>query len=271
MDKKKMAMYECLKNDIATNNKVRSYIENIELRELCRNLVFMDKVVSEESPYIIGICKGKIFDEIVPNLKGKRQIYYDTGIIAQEESMYGSEWIFPVRLIKMRPRDILEQLLAENINMGILGSDVFDECQKSNEFEKLRGYRQGFGFCFAGKPDNLELWQKFLNGKERVKIATSYPNILSKIIQEKFADTISYDIMDISGCVESALFLNNDKKADFIFDIVETGKTLEECDLVTYRFEKNGYSYKEEPSVKDRKALVKEIEYMSIAKKTINR
>ncbi len=123
---------------------------------------------------------------------------------------------FPLELLYMRDDDIPQVVSAGTASLGIVGlNEVVEKGYKVEIVEKL-----GFGGCRISlaipKADQYDGPQYF-NGK---RIATSYPNILKKYLDE---NGITADIEVITGSVEIAPAAGI---ADAIFDIVSSGGTL---------------------------------------------
>lgn len=123
---------------------------------------------------------------------------------------------FPIQILFLRDDDIPECVADEIADLGIVGENVYRE--KSYPLEIVE--RLGFAKCrlsialpkgatFQGLTD--------LNG---CSVATSYPNILRKFLDE---NNIQADIHVISGSAEIAPGIG---LSDAIFDIVSTGSTL---------------------------------------------
>ena len=123
---------------------------------------------------------------------------------------------FPLEVLYMRDDDIPQLVFNGTSDLGIVGLNEVEE----------RGYdvkivqKLGFGHCRISlaipKSEQYEGLEYF-NGK---RIATSYPNILSKFLKEK---GIQANIEVITGSVEIAPAAGI---ADAIFDIVSSGGTL---------------------------------------------
>ena len=200
---------------------------------------------SLSEPVISILCsKGRIFEYCFPNLNKGRKVFFNVkeNVSFPSNVQYDRSVSIPVNIYKMRSIDILDCLSkdTQGVYLGILGSDIFYESAQQDDFVVCKRFKSNnIGFCFAGKKDddlceNSKLWKDFLNGETEITIATSYPKILKKVLTRKFGDKLKYEILNVSGCVESTLFLNVDKKANFIFDIVETGRTLRENNLEVY-------------------------------------
>jgi ATP phosphoribosyltransferase len=123
---------------------------------------------------------------------------------------------FPIEVFFLRDDDIPEYVQDAVADIGFVGENVVAESNKETDtIEKL-----GFGKCrlSIAVPKNGTFESiSDLNGK---KIATSYPFILSKFLNEK---NITASIHEISGSVEIAPRIG---LADAICDLVSSGSTL---------------------------------------------
>jgi len=123
---------------------------------------------------------------------------------------------FPIEVLYLRDDDIPQYVFDGVADAGIVGENVIFEKGKTLDIkEKL-----GFGKCRLSlaipKAEDYKGIQYF-NSK---RIATSYPNILSRFLKAK---KIKAEIHEISGSVEIAPGIG---LADSIFDIVSSGSTL---------------------------------------------
>lgn len=123
---------------------------------------------------------------------------------------------FPIELLYMRDDDIPQVVSSGTASLGIVGlNEVVEKGLKVEIVERL-----GFGGCRISLaiPKSVEYnGPQWFEGK---KIATSYPSILKKYLEEK---GINADIEVITGSVEIAPAAGI---ADAIFDIVSSGSTL---------------------------------------------
>ena len=84
-------------------------------------------------------------------------------------------------------------------------------------------------FCVAGRPENLEFYNKCKQSDEKIlTAATQHPNIAAKYFANR---GITADIVTISGSSE---LMPKHGGVDVIFDIVETGETLKENGLAIF-------------------------------------
>lgn len=123
---------------------------------------------------------------------------------------------FPIEILYLRDDDIPQYVKDGVADIGIIGENVFEE--KGSEIEIVE--RLGFSKCrlsLAIPKQEKYTGPDYFNGK---KIATSYPVILKKFLDEK---GVNAEIHEISGSVEIAPGIG---LADGIFDIVSSGSTL---------------------------------------------
>jgi len=123
---------------------------------------------------------------------------------------------FPVEILYLRDDDIPGYVADKVADIGVVGENVVYE--KPCNVKLI--HKLGFAKCRLSlaipKNENYDSPDWF-NGK---KIATSYPKILKKYMEEK---KIKSGIHEISGSVEIAPGIG---LADAIFDIVSSGSTL---------------------------------------------
>ncbi len=123
---------------------------------------------------------------------------------------------FPLEVLFLRDDDIPQTVADGVADIGIVGENEFVE----RGFEADIVKRLGFSKCRISLaiPKAIDYpGVEWFNGK---KIATSYPGILRKFMQEKGVDI---NIHVIQGSVEIAPGIG---LADGIFDIVSSGSTL---------------------------------------------
>ncbi|MEG8946922.1 ATP phosphoribosyltransferase [Rosettibacter firmus] len=123
---------------------------------------------------------------------------------------------FDLDILFLRDDDIPEYVSDGVADIGIVGEDVLYE--RKADVEVIR--KLGYGKCTLSLaiPENNSLDD--ISELEGKRIATSYPNLLKKFLDENH---ISATIVEISGSVEIAPSLG---VADFICDLVSTGNTL---------------------------------------------
>jgi ATP phosphoribosyltransferase len=123
---------------------------------------------------------------------------------------------FPIEILCLRDDDIPQYVADGVADIGIVGENVVLEKGKQVDIVK----RLGFAKCrlsLAIPQDEAYSDISWFAGK---RIATSYPAILSKFLDE---NKVNAAIEEISGSVEIA---PNIGLSDAIFDIVSSGSTL---------------------------------------------
>ena len=146
------------------------------------------------------------------------QLLRDAGVTIKEEKrkflMRASD--FPVEVLFLRDDDIPQTVSMGAADLGFVGyNEVAERGYDVDVLQKL-----GFGGCRISlaipKADKYE-GLSYFNG---TRIATSYPNVLTKFFEE---NGIKAEIHTITGSVEIAPAAG---LADAIFDIVSSGGTL---------------------------------------------
>ena len=140
----------------------------------------------------------------------------DINITLGKRKLVGACDTFPIQTLHLRDDDIPQYVADGVADIGIVGENEVAEKDKNVEIIK----RLGFAKCrisLAIPEDADYKGVEWFNGK---RIATSYPNILLKFLNEKGIDAT---IEEISGSVEIAPGIG---LADAIFDIVSSGGTL---------------------------------------------
>ena len=155
--------------------------------------------------------KGRLFEDTMDLLK-------ETGIkvSSSKRTLLVQASNFPLEVLFLRDDDIPQTVADGVAGVGIVGENEFVERNENADIVK----RLGFSKCRISLaiPKAVDYpGVEWFNGK---KIATSYPVILRKFMEEKGVKT---DIHVIQGSVEIAPGIG---LADGIFDIVSSGSTL---------------------------------------------
>ena len=155
--------------------------------------------------------KGRLFEDTMNLLK-------ETGIkiSSSKRTLLVQSSNFPLEVLFLRDDDIPQTVADGVADVGIVGENEFVERNENADVVK----RLGFSKCRISLaiPKAVDYpGVEWFNGK---KIATSYPVILRKFMEEKGVNT---EIHVIQGSVEIAPGIG---LADGIFDIVSSGSTL---------------------------------------------
>lgn len=123
---------------------------------------------------------------------------------------------FPIEVLYLRDDDIPQSVATGVADIGIVGENEFVE--RAEDAEIVR--RLGFSKCRLSLAIPKAVDYPGVSWFEGKKIATSYPGILKKFMDE---NQVNADIHVITGSVEIAPGIG---LADGIFDIVSSGSTL---------------------------------------------
>lgn len=156
--------------------------------------------------------KGRLYDETMSFLSEA-----DIKLSATKQRTLLVECVnFPLELLYLRDDDIPQTVASGVADIGIVGENELMERGEDVVIIK----RLGFSKCRLSMavPKDVEYaGVEWFNGK---KIATSYPNILKRFLDEK---GVKSSIHVINGSVEISPGIG---LSDAIFDIVSSGSTL---------------------------------------------
>jgi len=178
--------------------------------------------MSESSRLRIAIQKsGRLSQESMKLLRscGIKFNINEQRLIAHSDNM-------PIDLLRVRDDDIPGLVMDGVVDLGIIGENVLEEDQiererldKPAQCIKLR--QLDFGLCRLSLAVPTEFDYTDVYSLEGLRIATSYPNLLRRFMQEK---GITYSDCMLKGSVEVAPRAG---LADGICDLVSSGATLE--------------------------------------------
>ena len=155
--------------------------------------------------------KGRVFDDTM-NLLAEADIKLSTS----KRTLLTQSTNFPVEVLFLRDDDIPQSVASGVADIGIVGENEFTERDEDAEII----YRLGFSKCRLSLAIHKEEDYNDLSWFNGKKIATSYPAILRKFLNN---NNINADIHVITGSVEIAPGIG---LSDAIFDIVSSGSTL---------------------------------------------
>ena len=155
--------------------------------------------------------KGRLFEDTMDLLK-------EAGIkvSSTKRTLLVQSSNFPLEVLYLRDDDIPQTVADGVADIGIVGENEFVERGFDADIVKRLGFSKCRLSLAIPKAEDYQGVEWF-NGK---KIATSYPGILRKFMQEK---GVKMDVHVIQGSVEIAPGIG---LADGIFDIVSSGSTL---------------------------------------------
>ena len=170
---------------------------------------------------VAAIPKGHLAEGALTTLD---RAGFDTGEVRANERRQ----FFPdTRIMTMRPSDVAKYVEAGVADIGIVGKDVIVEYSGEGAIYELLDLK--FGYCemvlatVEGDEDPVE---RAIGDLGSARIATKFPRTALSWSAE-VAKPI--DIVELKGSVELAAIAG---LADGIIDLVDTGRTLRENDLI---------------------------------------
>jgi ATP phosphoribosyltransferase len=155
--------------------------------------------------------KGRLYEDTM-NLLAEADIKVSSG----RRTLLVQAGNFPLEVLYLRDDDIPQSVASGVADIGVVGENEFLEREEDADIIS----RLGFSRCRLSLAIPKEIDYRgveWFNGK---KIATSYPNILKRFLNEH---NINAEIHVITGSVEISPGIG---LADAIFDIVSSGSTL---------------------------------------------
>ncbi len=155
--------------------------------------------------------KGRLFEDTLHLLTEA-----DIKISSSKRTLLVQSTNFPLEVLYLRDDDIPQSVASGVADIGVVGENEFEERGEEADIVSRLGFsRCRLSLAIPKKEDYNGL--EWFEGK---KIATSYPNILRRFMEEK---GIHIEIHVITGSVEISPGIG---LADGIFDIVSSGSTL---------------------------------------------
>ncbi len=174
-------------------------------------------MVNDKMLRIAVQSKGRLFEDTM-SLLAEAGIKVSTS----KRTLLVQSSNFPVEVLYLRDDDIPQSVASGVADLGIVGQNEFVE--RGEDAEVVRPL--GFSKCRLSLAVPKGCGYTGLKWFEGKKIATSYPSILRRFMQE---NRIAADIHVITGSVEISPGIG---LADAIFDIVSSGSTLVSNNLV---------------------------------------
>ncbi len=165
----------------------------------------------------VALSKGRILN---PTLDLLARAGFDTGVVlkSSDRRLVLKDRAGGINYIMAKPQDIPTYVEYGVADLGVVGKDVLLE-QTAGVLYELLDLRLGYcRMVVARHRDRLELPIHF--------VATKYPLITEKYFQEQGRQV---EVIKLHGSVELAPLLN---LAEAVVDLVSTGKTLKENNLV---------------------------------------
>lgn len=155
--------------------------------------------------------KGRLFDDTMHLLAEA-----DIKISATKRTLLVQASNFPLEVLYLRDDDIPQSVATGVADLGVVGENEFVERGEPADIVS----RLGFSKCRLSLAIPKDIDYPGLSWFDGKKIATSYPGILGKFMEEH---GIHADIHVITGSVEISPGIG---LADAIFDILSSGSTL---------------------------------------------
>ena len=155
--------------------------------------------------------KGRLYEDTLHLLNEA-----DIKISSSRRTLLVQSTNFPIEVLYLRDDDIPQSVASGVADIGVVGENEFEE--RGEEADIVS--RLGFSRCRLSLAIPSKEAYTGLEWFEGKKVATSYPNILRRFMEEK---GINIEIHVITGSVEISPGIG---LADDIFDIVSSGSTL---------------------------------------------
>ena len=208
----------------------------------------MDKMVN------VALPKGRLGEKVYKMFKEAG--YECPSIEEQNRKLIFENPEKGVRYFWVKPSDVAIYVERGAADIGVAGKDILLE-YRPDVYELLDMNMGKCRMAVAAKKDFRDPHGRTL------RVATKFPNIAATYYNEKCRDI---DIIKLNGSIEIAPILG---LSDVIVDIVETGKTLLENDLVPFETivpisarliaNKAGYKFKNEAITAIAEGLEKQI------------
>jgi ATP phosphoribosyltransferase len=170
---------------------------------------------------IFAVPKGRILEELSPRLRSANIIPENDFYNENSRKLIFTSNHSNLKFIKVRSFDIATFVASGVAQIAVCGSDVIDEFNYENIYSILD---LNLGKCRL----SIAGLNKQLNYQEisHLKITTKYVNIAKKYFAKQ---GVQAECIKLNGAMELAPKLNLSK---YILDLVSTGKTLKENNMV---------------------------------------
>ena len=168
----------------------------------------------------IALPKGKLFKPAAEMLA--RLGYGAEDLHENSRKLVISNEAAKIRFIITKTSDLPTYVEYGAADIGIIGKDVLVE-EKRDVYELLD---LGFGVCRMAVAVPRHLQREKLSDYAHMRVATKYPVIAEQFFQDK---GVQVEFIKLNGSIELAPMVG---LAELIVDLVETGRTLKENNLV---------------------------------------
>jgi ATP phosphoribosyltransferase len=204
---------------------------------------------------ILAIPKGRILQDLIPlfnkiSLKIEADFYNDNS----RKLVFTTNFLF-LEVVKVRSFDVATFVKFGGASLGICGLDVLKEFSSQ---EILPILDLNIGKCrlsIASQIDKINNHENDWHQKSHLRIATKYPNIANNY----FANLgIQTEIIKLNGAIEIAPKL---QLCDYILDLVSSGKTLQENNMIEIKkiFDVSSYLVVNRNSLKTNSQFINQI------------
>jgi len=171
-------------------------------------------------PLTVALPKGRMQNQVL-------DLFRAAGYPTDENATSSRKLIFEdasgtLRFVLAKPADVPTYVEHGAADLGVVGEDVLRESNR-DLYEPLR---LGLGRCHLALAGPAEAAQRNLRLKTGLRVASKYPRLASDYCRRQ---GIAAEIIPLSGSVELAPALG---LADLVVDLVATGRTLQENNLV---------------------------------------
>jgi len=171
---------------------------------------------------ILAVPKGRILEELEPLLKKIKIIPEPEFFNEKSRKISFSTNFSNLEIIKIRSFDVANFVRFGGADIGICGKDVIEEFS-SSEFYSILDLKIGKCRLSLAKQNDC---QKNILTLRNIRVATKYTKITQEYFEKK---GIQAEIIKLNGAIEIAPKLN---LCDFILDLVSSGKTLQENNMM---------------------------------------
>jgi len=187
------------------------YLDSLEAMEDESSVTSYDEYIN------IALPKGRLGKSIYALFE--KAGYPCKGIKEDNRRLVFENKTKKIRYFWVKPSDVTVYVERGTADIGACGKDIIEEYQ-ADVYELLDLKKGACKLCVASKKDFRDDTSKTL------RVATKFPEIARSYYEK---ESRSIDIIELHGSIELAPVLD---LSDVIVDIVETGKTLKENDLV---------------------------------------
>ena len=171
-------------------------------------------------PLTVALPKGRLQDQVL-------DLFRAAGYPADQDVASSRKLVFEdatgrLRFVLAKPADVPTYVEHGAADLGVVGEDVLRESNR----ELYEPLRLGLGRCHLALAGPSQARQRNLRLETDLRVASKYPRLARDYFQRQ---GIAAEIIPLSGSVELAPALG---LADLVVDLVETGRTLRENDLV---------------------------------------